>query len=456
MLLIKHLLIFILCVGVLHSVDVEETEDEYYYYYYYDEEEIPEEGLPVSEQREIEHQRNAHQSSQELFEAETLAAMLPFGFEDEAAPSSSVSGGQSPRKYGFKKSPGSGIKKTMTPIVNAKLIEEMSSRYGCFLKKNSGPQKVLDPTIRVKEVAGNRTSEQQSVARRSLNPKDAAEVKQRAKEEEEKKMKVRYPMGSPCESLVCASCKIVIEEFGRAESFLVLISCILGRAVHQAISDPKYAYLYDVTEDFCGRITQLYSPIVSHFCDILMDETKGYRELVVGPFEQDQNLEEIASTTGLSEKEKRICVSVGACLPSQFVLSTEPEERTQEQWSQSCYVCQAAMRDIEDRISLMNMLGDGASLELSLGVCDRLGFKQEFDADCRQLLKDQGKEDIAWMSKMHHEVIKKKELGSLRFPDRVCEAISNQATGKKFCEKWIDPDQLRRKTIEETIEPVFY
>ena len=226
--------------------------------------------------------------------------------------------------------------------------------------------------------------------------------------------------------------------------------------MHQAIPDPKYHYIYDVAEDFCGRITSKYTPIVSYYCEILMDEAKGYRESVVGPFEEEQNIEQVASVLSLTTKGRKICLSVGACLSSQFEFSLEPEERTQEQWSSSCYVCQAAMRDMEDRISLLNILSEPASLELAKDVCERISLPAEYDASCRLLVQDRGMEDIAWMSKMHHEVIKKRELGSLRFPDRVCEAILNEATGKKFCDKWIDPDLLRRKTLEESIEPVFY
>ena len=196
--------------------------------------------------------------------------------------------------------------------------------------------------------------------------------------------------------------------------------------------------------------------MASHLCDILMDEGKGYRESVVGPFEEDQNIEQVASVLSLTAKARKICLNVGACLPSQFEFSTEPEERTQEQWSPGCYVCQAAMKDIEDRISLLSILSEPASLELARDVCDRISLPSEYDPSCRLLVKGRGTEDIAWMSKMHHEVVKKRELGGLRFPDRVCEAILNESTGKKFCEKWIDPDLLRRKTIEESIEPVFY
>ena len=226
--------------------------------------------------------------------------------------------------------------------------------------------------------------------------------------------------------------------------------------MHQAITDPKYQYVYDVAEDFCERITLQYSRIVSHFCEILMDEVKGYRELVVGPFEEEPSIEEVASVLSLTTKGRKICLSVGACLPAQFQFSVEPAERTQEQWSPGCFVCQAAVKDIEDRISLVNILTEPASLALARDVCDRISLPAEHDASCRLLVKGNGPDDIAWMSKMHHEVLKKRELGSLRFSDRVCEAIVNESTGKKFCEKWIDPDLLRRKTLEETIEPVFY
>ena len=109
----------------------------------------------------------------EPFEAETVAAFDPRRGLFEAAAGDSGTSQQTQRKYGFKKSSGSGIKKSTAPLVNAKRLEEIAMEFGCFLKKNAGAQRVLDPSLRAKEAVMNRTAEQQSVSRRGVDSKEA-------------------------------------------------------------------------------------------------------------------------------------------------------------------------------------------------------------------------------------------------------------------------------------------
>jgi hypothetical protein len=215
-------------------------------------------------------------------------------------------------------------------------------------------------------------------------------------------------------------------------------------------------YIYDIADTFCDRLANKLTAMVLHFCKILMDEGKGYREAVVGPFEEDTSIDDIASASSLFAKKKRICMAVGACAPVQFAFSTEPEARTQEQWQDDCYVCQVAVKEIEERITLTRLLSDTTASSIVAGTCDRIGLETKYDKHCRELISGPRIEEFAWLAKVQYEVISKKELGVARFPDRVCEGVVNQASGKKFCEKWLDPAELKRKAIEESIEAVFY
>ena len=200
------------------------TDGYEYYYYYYEDEETHNDGYFSAQTTDLAiHPKdefislpleNAPPTVVEMFEAETVAALDPHRSTFESAMETPASNQQMQRKYGFKRSSGSGIKKATAPLVNAKYMEEISAQFGCFLKKNAGPQRVLDPSLRLKDTPINKTAEQQSAARRGVNPKEAEQLRLKAKAEEEKRMKIRYPMGSPCESQVCTACKVIVEEFG--------------------------------------------------------------------------------------------------------------------------------------------------------------------------------------------------------------------------------------------------
>ena len=147
---------------------------------------------------------------------------------------------------------------------------------------------------------------------------------------------------------------------------------------------------------------------------------------------------------------------MGACAPVHYDFKTEAEERVQEQWTPDCFACQAAVKDIEERIHLTRGLTDEGAARTVAGTCDRLHLPTEYDKYCRNLISGPRIEEIAWMAKVHYEILQKKELGTSRFSDKVCEEVMNEEKGGRFCEKWIDPAELKRKTLEESIEAVFY
>lgn len=115
------------------------------------------------------------------------------------------------------------------------------------------------------------------------------------------------------------------------------------------------------------------------------------------------------------------------------------------------------MRSIEERLSLVRILTDDAASFLVSDTCTRMGLIGEPKQICTQLVSGPRVDDIAWMAKVHMEAMTRKELGAEKFADKVCEdVVMNDESGSKFCEKWVDPAELRRKAIEDSIEPVFY
>jgi hypothetical protein len=63
----------------------------------------------------------------------------------------------------------------------------------------------------------------------------------------------------------------------------------------------------------------------------------------------------------------------------------------------------------------------------------------------------QGKllDDISWLSKMHGESVARKAKAELKFPDKLCEEID-------WCQPWIDPERLKEKEAQASIEQVFF
>jgi hypothetical protein len=88
-------------------------------------------------------------------------------------------------------------------------------------------------------------------------------------------LEVGFLMGAPCESRICSACEVIVEEFGRSHPFLNHTHSphSTAHAVQAGVSDPKYQYLYDITDDFCERkeIKDKYIPLVGNLCPKLLE-----------------------------------------------------------------------------------------------------------------------------------------------------------------------------------------
>jgi hypothetical protein len=88
------------------------------------------------------------------------------------------------------------------------------------------------------------------------------------------------------------------------------LSPTLAHAVHVGIPDPKYEYLYDITEGFCERkeIKAKYIPLVPKLCPQLLDEENGWRNTFVMPFESESCWDDIVSSQKLLPKTKQVTI----------------------------------------------------------------------------------------------------------------------------------------------------
>jgi hypothetical protein len=68
---------------------------------------------------------------------------------------------------------------------------------------------------------------------------------------------------------------------------------------------------------------------------------------------------------------------------------------------------------------------------------------------CLQLTRGKLLDDIAWLGKVHSESVVRKAKAEQAFPDKLCEEID-------WCKAYVDPEKLREKQAQETMEAVFF
>lgn len=81
------------------------------------------------------------------------------------------------------------------------------------------------------------------------------------------------------------------------------------------------------------------------------------------------------------------------------------------------------------------------------GCLQQLG--PTYDKVCRDLIHGKVLDDIAWLAKVHGESVIKKARGELKFSDKLCEEID-------WCKPYVDPEKLKEKKVQESIEAVFF
>ena len=411
-------------------------------------------------------------------------------------------------KYGFLENTRGTIMLTSGPLVTHKYLAFAQEEYDCLLRKDQGKGNVLsaaerhalaaaqNPSISEEDIqnragggadggkaaAGSGADEKENGAKKRLTFREREMMKMEAKKadmDKSSKGLQLFRLGPSCEDRVCTSCKIIVEEF--------------GERVLKAVSNRKYQYIMDLTEEsFCdSREIQLkYKQEVFDICKLIVKIHKDYRDTLVSSFEfEEPEAIKIIQTQHtlpgynqnkpmrywdiilkntkeyLYAKKQNVCVTIGACQSSDFgEIETVPTYRQQEYWNETCYVCSAAVKDMENRITLENGITEGKATGIVGSACEKLGlFSPEailfgkstmpatasafFDI-CTSLTSGTRRDDLGWVLKVHAESVDKKGRSDTKFDEKACQEV-------KFCEKWIDPTEMKKIELEKAVDAVF-
>lgn len=408
-------------------------------------------------------------------------------------------------KYGFLENTRGTILLTSGPLVTHKYLSFVQEEYDCLLRKDQWKGNVLsaaerhalaaaqNPNINEDDIqnrAGgssksgddNSSNEKENGVKKRLTFRERELMKMEAKKAEMDKSSKGlqlFRLGSSCEDKICGSCKIIVEEF--------------GERVLKAVSNPKYQYIMDLTEEsFCdSREIQLrYKQEVFDICKLMIKVNMDYRDTLVSSFEFEepeaikiiQNQHKLPgynqnkplrywdvilknSKEYLYNRKQNVCVTIGACQSSDFgEISTIPTVRQQEYWNETCYVCSAAVKDMENRVTLENGITEGKATSIVGSTCDKIGlfppanvvFGQStlsatatsFYDICHKLTSGSLQDDLGWVLKVHSETVDKKGRSDTKFDEKACQEV-------KFCEKWIDPTEMKKIELEKAVDAVF-
>ena len=379
-------------------------------------------------------------------------------------------------KTTYKRSVGGGLGRVAVLLVNERYLAVTAAQYGCVLQKDLGiKQQAKNATKVLHTVQENEKRRQEDFGKVVLPDEKAAaaavgsvdgaapannakaaktaaaqkdkkltyrEVQEQkradrmAAEAEREALRGKFELGVSCESLVCGSCKAMVEEF--------------AGAVVQGITDPKYVYIEDILPDFCQRkeIALKYTDMVAAICFAIYSDKGGYREAFMVPFENDNDWANVAKPQGLFLKKQQACTAIGACKASHFELALTPKNKQQEHWDHRCYICQAFALDLEERIQLSKGVTDGSIEQVVSETCGRLGLPAKFQALCAPLTVSGLLDDVSWIAKMHHEALVRKAKGEVSFADKLCEEV-------EYCTRYVDPLEAAQQEVAK-MEQVFF
>lgn len=197
--------------------------------------------------------------------------------------------------------------------------------------------------------------------RTSFRERQAIKIKERRERIAQRELvRPKFRLGLDCESLICSSCKSIVEEF--------------GDAIHRSITDPKMRYVDQVFEGFCDSkfIKIKYDDVVFDICKNFEEETLGYKEAMIAAFEEDGDWPNINSAKSLAMKKERVCVAVGACTSDQFEFQTEPLYEQQEHWDDKCFTCQAFASELEQKAQITRHVTESSIVPIVSSTCGRL------------------------------------------------------------------------------------
>eukprot|EP00596_Hydrurales_sp_CCMP1899_P002305 CAMPEP_0119035490 /NCGR_PEP_ID=MMETSP1177-20130426/2548_1 /TAXON_ID=2985 /ORGANISM="Ochromonas sp, Strain CCMP1899" /LENGTH=280 /DNA_ID=CAMNT_0006993851 /DNA_START=156 /DNA_END=995 /DNA_ORIENTATION=+ len=223
-------------------------------------------------------------------------------------------------------------------------------------------------------------------------------------------------LGADVESLMCISCELVVEEFGRA----VAVKAMSPK------TDGKNRFIEDIYDmgTFCHKnnFSMLYSDFVIEVCRHFTED--NMHETLINAFQSEIETygiindneakirdvswsERINSQKLLDRKKREVCAAVGGCKNnhirrSNFTGSMDTgknDRRREEHWTQECHVCQAVVADLEMHLQLTKYIANEEYVsQLTSRTCDRLEFTSIFDTMCRTLISDimQSADEFSW------------------------------------------------------------
>lgn len=104
-------------------------------------------------------------------------------------------------------------------------------------------------------ITGNQKNDTASKKKPTFRDIREEQMKEKKEKQKAKALKVpKYLLGPDCETMICGSCKVVVEEF--------------SKAIHRSIDNPQYATIADVLAELCAspHIAQKYHDLVGKVC----------------------------------------------------------------------------------------------------------------------------------------------------------------------------------------------
>jgi len=299
----------------------------------------------------------------------------------------------------------------------------------------------------------------------SLRDKVEAKKEERRKAQEFADQTIpKIQLGASCENLMCGSCKVIVEEFGKAVQALSLdadyqtLDDVLDGIVVDWGDEDDYgdeagggdkASELDTRISFCKRpeIEMKYNEIVESQCKTFLNETLGYRNALLLPFEEDGVWPRVAERASLNDKTRRVCQSVGACNATTFEFSVSPQDDYQQQWEPSCFVCQRVAKDLEEQSGLLRQsLWETYLSRLINEVCDRLQFPPEYDNICREMTGSRHRTEVEWALRENVDAAMRGAREELEFADSLCRSLT-------LCDEFLEPEMFRIKQVTKLLKP---
>jgi len=258
-------------------------------------------------------------------------------------------------------------------------------------------------------------------------------------------------LGADCQTLLCSSCHIVVEEFAAALALasrrqLGVVAALPPGAVAPPLhvegvfddafcAAKPFTHRYsDLVADVCRKFddalggsrpmpTKIADPRLQHLaskvrpsclCFLVpppqtffhhpkrfslqfhkVKEGYGYGEILFKFFEGAIGSKEgfgtwaerVTSTGFVSAAKRNVCRAITACNGTDF--APVQTRLRQERWNASCHVCQAFAADLEARLQLLRRLeSESEVVDAVRRTCDRLALALEYDALCRQIVAD--------------------------------------------------------------------